>query len=182
MRLHASAHATSSATGSKLANIPTSGMIAVSFSPWQSQWAQTWLTILIWKCRAAVHQRPWRTRPSCSSARRWRNRCRYIRRQNCMHRCSGRSPHICCDRCPLCGFHQQHVAPCAQFSCTRRSPRKRFGRPAYPRNAMSIFPAREPQPMPIFLMAPLKPVLPCPQKWDSEMNILSIAGVPIWAS
>ena len=49
----ASAHAWSRATGSKLANIPISGRIGASFSPWQSQFGLISCTREIWK-----HGRP----------------------------------------------------------------------------------------------------------------------------
>ena len=55
------------------------------------------------------------------------------------------------------------MAPCAQFFMHTPQPRRTLlSTSGLPAQCMSIFPAREPQPMPIFLMAPPKPVLSCP--------------------
>ena len=47
--MQASAQAWSRATGSKLANMPISGRMGASFSPWQSQFGLTSCTREMWK-------------------------------------------------------------------------------------------------------------------------------------
>ena len=52
----------------------------------------------------------------------------------------------------------------------------------FPALCCSILPARLPQPMPMFLMAPPKPADSCPLKWVREMNTsASIMARPILA-
>lgn len=51
-----------------------------------------------------------------------------------------------------------------------------------PQLCCSIFPAREPHPIPMFLIAPPKPVCSCPLKWLSEMiTSASMMARPILA-
>ena len=53
----------------------------------------------------------------------------------------------------------------------------------FPLLCCSFFPARDPQPIPIFLIAPPNPVISCPLKWVRLINIsASMIARPILAS
>ena len=70
------------------------------------------------------------------------------------------------------------IALCAQFLAQRPQPMHlSSSMSGLPSLCISILPARDPEPMPRFLIAPPKPVSSCPLKWDSEMTISASAMI-----
>ena len=180
--LTASAQAWSRAMGSKEANMPTSGTMGRSFSLWQSQLGETSTTRLMWKqgrsfTTAQVYSAILQLRMSLASSL---AASTASTGQRPMHR--PQPTHLLWS---IEAFRSVMVmALWAQSFWQEPQPTHScWFTWGLPELCISILPAREPHPMPMFFKQPPKPVASWPLKWVRLMKTsASIMAAPILAS
>ena len=164
--------------------MPMLGRIGASFSQWQSQLGDTSTTREMWKLG-----RPATTALAYSAMRQFRSalalsfsKAMASKLQAPRHR---PQPTQWLGSTDIFRVASLNTRPWLAHSRWQRlQPRQRAGSIwGLPLLCWSFLPAREPQPMPMFLMAPPKPVISWPLKWDRLMNTsASITARPILAS
>ena len=164
--------------------MPMFGRIGTSFSPWQSQFGETSTIREIWKFGL-----PSTTALVYSAMRQFNSSfalllSKWMASKLQAPRQRPQPTQFSWFTCIFLAASSKTRPPLAHSFWQRLQPRHlRSLIYGFPLQCCSVFPAREPQPMPMFLMVPPKPVISCPLKWVRLIKIsASITARPILAA
>ena len=164
--------------------MPRSGRMGTSFSPWQSQLGETSTTRATWK-----QGRPSTTALAYSAMRRLSSSlaAKLVKAMASKLHAPRQRP----QPTQFSSITRVFLVLASKLSASLAHSFRHFWHPrhlagsmeALPPLCCSVLPAREPQPMPMFLIAPPKPVISCPLKWVRLMNTsASMIARPILAA
>ena len=158
--------------------MPMFGRIGTSFSPWQSQFGETSTIREIWKfglpsTTALVYSamRQFNSSFALLLSKRMASKLQAPRQRP-------QPTQFSWFTCIFPAASSKTRPPLAHSFWQRLQPRHlRSLIHGFPLQCCSVFPAREPQPMPMFLIVPPKPVVSCPLKWVRLIKISGIGGI-----